>query len=57
MNEIKKIAVIGSGVMGASIAAHIANSGTSVILFDIVPKDSKDRNELAKNGIKKLLEL
>jgi 3-hydroxyacyl-CoA dehydrogenase len=57
MNEIKKIAVIGSGVMGASIAAHIANSGTSVILFDIVPKDAQDRNELAKNGIKKLLEL
>ncbi len=55
MKTIEKVAVIGSGVMGAAIAAHIANSGTKVILFDIVPKDSKDRSILAKSAIEKLL--
>lgn len=55
MTEIKKVAVIGSGVMGASIAAHVANSGTPVILLDIVPKDAKDRSQLAKDAIEKLL--
>lgn len=53
--EIKKVAVIGSGVMGSSIAAHIANSGTPVILYDIVPKEFKSRNELAEKAIERLL--
>ena len=43
MTEINKIAVIGSGVMGAAIAAHMANSGTEVLLFDIVPDGASDR--------------
>ena len=30
--EIKKVAVIGAGVMGASIAAHVANAGVPVVL-------------------------
>ncbi len=34
---IKKVAVIGAGVMGAGIAAHIANAGIPVYLLDIVP--------------------
>jgi len=59
MTEINKIAVIGSGVMGAAIAAHIANSGTEVILLDIVPDNAKDdngdRSILAKSAIEKLL--
>lgn len=55
MSEIKKIAVIGSGVMGAAIAAHIANSGTPVILLDIVPNGAKDKSVLAKTAIEKLL--
>ena len=37
MSQIKKICVIGSGVMGAGIAAQIANSKTAVILLDIIP--------------------
>ncbi len=53
--EIKKVAVIGSGVMGAAIAAHIANSGTEVLLFDIVPDGADDRSILAKSAIEKLL--
>lgn len=36
--KITKAAVIGSGVMGASIAAHLANVGVSSLLLDIVPK-------------------
>lgn len=33
--DIQKIAVIGSGVMGSGIAAHIANAGLPVLLFDM----------------------
>ncbi len=53
MTNINKVAVIGSGVMGAGIAAHIANSGTEVLLFDIVPEGASDRNQLAKAAIEK----
>lgn len=37
--SINKAAVIGAGVMGASIAAHIAGAGIPVLLLDIVPKE------------------
>src|SRR5690606_117803 len=56
MADIKKVAVIGSGVMGSAIAAHIANSGTPVILMDIVPEGAKSRNQLAENAIARLLD-
>ncbi|MEP1489358.1 MAG: 3-hydroxyacyl-CoA dehydrogenase/enoyl-CoA hydratase family protein [Algibacter sp.] len=35
---IKKIAVIGSGIMGSGIACHFANIGVDVLLLDIVPR-------------------
>ncbi len=35
--RIKKVAVLGSGVMGATIAAHLANVGIPSIMLDIVP--------------------
>lgn len=54
MAEIKKVAVIGSGVMGSQIAAHVANAGYPVLLLDIVPKDAADRNMVAKGAIEKL---
>ena len=38
VKEIKKLCVIGSGVMGSGIAAQIANAGHDVLLLDIVPK-------------------
>ncbi len=53
--KIDKVAVIGAGVMGASIAAHITNSGTPVVLLDIVAKDADDRNALACGAVAKLL--
>ena len=51
---IKKVAVIGSGVMGSGIAAHCANAGCEVLLLDIVPNNSSDRNIIAKDAIKKM---
>lgn len=44
---IKKVAVLGSGVMGSRIACHFANIGCEVILLDIVPKEP-DEAEKAK---------
>ncbi len=55
MSKIRKAAVIGSGVMGGGIAAHIANAGIPVVLLDIVPKDAKNRNEVAEKAIERLL--
>ncbi|MEZ5452405.1 MAG: 3-hydroxyacyl-CoA dehydrogenase NAD-binding domain-containing protein [Thiothrix sp.] len=53
--NIHKVAVIGAGVMGAGIAAHIANAGTPVMLLDIVPEGATDRSQIAKAAIAKLL--
>ncbi len=39
VKEIKKVAVLGAGVMGATIAAHLANVGLPVYLLDIVPRE------------------
>ncbi len=40
MNKhIKKVAVIGSGIMGSGIACHFANIGVEVLLLDIVPRE------------------
>ncbi|HBU96520.1 3-hydroxyacyl-CoA dehydrogenase family protein, partial [Thalassospira lucentensis] len=54
-SDIKQVAVIGAGVMGASIAAHIANSGTPVLLLDIVPDGAKNRNAVAEGAVAKML--
>ncbi|SEL60622.1 3-hydroxyacyl-CoA dehydrogenase/enoyl-CoA hydratase family protein [Parapedobacter koreensis] len=37
--RIKKVAVLGSGVMGSRIACHFANIGVDVLLLDIVPRE------------------
>jgi len=52
--EIKKVVVIGAGVMGSQIAAHITNAGVPVLLLDIVPKDASDRNVITKSALEKL---
>ena len=49
------IAVIGAGVMGTGIAAHLAGAGYKTKLFDIVPDGTKDRNIVAKTAIQKAL--
>jgi 3-hydroxyacyl-CoA dehydrogenase len=40
--RIEKAAVIGSGIMGSGIAAHLANAGVQVLLLDIVPRELSD---------------
>ena len=42
---IKKVAVLGSGVMGSGIALHFANIGVEVLLLDIV-QSLKDRIQI-----------
>jgi 3-hydroxyacyl-CoA dehydrogenase len=42
---IRKVAVLGSGVMGSAIACHFANIGCQVILLDIAPKDLTDEEK------------
>ncbi|WKK64706.1 3-hydroxyacyl-CoA dehydrogenase/enoyl-CoA hydratase family protein [Lutimonas zeaxanthinifaciens] len=46
--HIKKVAVIGSGIMGSGIACHFANIGVEVLLLDIVPRELNE-SEKARN--------
>jgi len=55
MTDVKKVGVIGAGVMGASIAAHVANAGVPVVLLDIVAKDNPNRSAIAEGAVEKLL--
>jgi len=55
MVDIKKVAVLGSGVMGSGIAAHMANAGIPVVLLDIVKPGEKNRNALTEGGVEKQL--
>jgi 3-hydroxyacyl-CoA dehydrogenase len=49
---IRKIAVLGSGVMGSRIACHFAGIGVQVVLLDIVPNDAKESdNKTLRNKI------
>ncbi|MFL9824670.1 3-hydroxyacyl-CoA dehydrogenase/enoyl-CoA hydratase family protein [Rhodoplanes sp. SY1] len=55
MAEIGRVAVIGAGVMGAGIAAHVANAGVPVRLLDVVPPGATRRDVLAERAIAALL--
>ncbi|MFC4323553.1 3-hydroxyacyl-CoA dehydrogenase/enoyl-CoA hydratase family protein [Litchfieldia salsa] len=69
MKSIKKAAVLGSGVMGSGIAAHLANIGIPTLLLDIVPREINEnekkkglttedkafRNRFSETAAKKLL--
>ncbi|MFZ2948997.1 MAG: 3-hydroxyacyl-CoA dehydrogenase/enoyl-CoA hydratase family protein, partial [Desulfuromonadaceae bacterium] len=71
MKQINKVAVLGAGVMGATIAAHLANAGISVLMLDIVPREANDaelaagltifdgrvRNRIAAAGRDELMKL
>jgi len=54
-DAIKKVAVIGAGVMGCGIAAQIANAGVAVLLLDILPKAGENRNAVAEAAVAKAL--
>jgi 3-hydroxyacyl-CoA dehydrogenase len=43
--RIKKVAVIGSGIMGSGIACHFANIGVEVLLLDIVPRELNEKEK------------
>ncbi len=71
MRQINRVAVLGAGVMGATIAAHLANAGLEVLLLDIMPKELSGeeetaglslespqvRNRIAANGLAGLLKM
>jgi 3-hydroxyacyl-CoA dehydrogenase len=60
---IRRAAVIGAGVMGSGIAAHLANAGVEVLLMDIVPPGLSDaerksraaRDRFAAGGLEKAI--
>ena len=54
---IKNVTVIGAGLMGAGIAAHLTNAGTNVTLLDIPDNSSDNRNNLADQAINKLMKV
>lgn len=43
--NIKKVAVIGSGIMGSGIACHFANIGVEVLLLDVAPTELTEAEE------------
>lgn len=61
--RIKKVAVLGSGVMGSGIACHFANIGLEVLMLDIVPFDLTEaeksqpaaRNRIVNGALKAAL--
>ena len=61
LKPIRRVGVIGAGVMGSGIAAHLANAGVHAILLDIVPPDLTEaeksdraaRNRFAATGLDK----
>jgi 3-hydroxyacyl-CoA dehydrogenase len=68
MRQINRVAVLGAGVMGATIAAHLANAGLEVLMLDIVPRELTEqeasrgltldrpevRNRIARAGLEGL---
>ncbi len=71
MRQINRVAVLGAGVMGATIAAHLANAGLDVLILDIVPRELTEqeeakgltlespavRNRIAREGLQGLLKM
>jgi len=61
--HIRKVAVLGSGLMGTGIAAHLAGCGLEVLMLDILPSDLKEdeaqkpaaRNRIGQNSLQTAL--
>lgn len=51
LRPIRKAAVLGAGVMGVAIAAHLANAGIPTLLLDIVPPGEKTQDRLTRNRL------
>jgi 3-hydroxyacyl-CoA dehydrogenase len=52
-DRIGRAAVLGAGVMGAAIAAHLANVGVPTLLLDIAPGDGDDKDALVRAGLER----
>ena len=54
--QVRKVAVLGAGVMGAQIAAHLVNCRVPVVLFDLPAKDGPKNGIVTRavEGLKKL---
>ncbi len=54
--QVRKVAVLGAGVMGAQIAAHLVNCRVPVVLFDLPAKEGPKNGIVSKavDGLKKL---
>lgn len=52
--DIRKAVVIGAGVMGSGIAAHLANAGVEVALLDIVPDGADNRSVIAEGALARM---
>jgi 3-hydroxyacyl-CoA dehydrogenase len=50
--KIKRVAIIGAGVMGGGIAAQMADAGVEVLLLDLVPEGAAHRNTLAEAAVR-----
>jgi 3-hydroxyacyl-CoA dehydrogenase len=53
---VRRVAVLGAGVMGAQIAAHLVNARVDVLLYDLPARDG-DKNAVAKKAIEGLKKL
>ena len=51
--QVRKVAILGAGVMGAQIAAHFANANIPVVLFDLAAK-GKNKNAIVHAALKLL---
>src|SRR3989337_1036585 len=50
--NIRRVAVLGAGVMGSGIAAHLANAGIPCLMLDIVPPDLTGEDRKKKISVK-----
>ncbi|MDQ7074984.1 MAG: 3-hydroxyacyl-CoA dehydrogenase/enoyl-CoA hydratase family protein [Gammaproteobacteria bacterium] len=57
LNQMQRAAVLGSGVMGAQIAAHLAGCGVQVFLFDLCSESEDQPNVLAEKALRGLSKL
>ena len=54
--RVRKVAVLGAGVMGAQIAAHLVNAGVNAVLFDLPAKEG-DPNGIVNKALAGLAKL
>jgi 3-hydroxyacyl-CoA dehydrogenase len=52
-DRVGRAAVLGAGVMGAAIAAHLANVGVPTLLLDIPPREGDDKDALVRAGLER----